>query len=89
MNIALELREVLKDARPKNPRAPKPVKPKVTVLRSPHLEVGALSVRLDTLCGQEDCKKCGVPRIQKLIQRTELGAELWSLMPCEFCGGPR
>ncbi len=87
MNVAL--RELLKDARPKHPRAPKPVKPTITILRSPHLEVGAISTRVDTLCGQVDCKKCEQPRQQMLIQRTHLGAELWSCLPCTNCGGAR
>lgn len=82
MSAAQELFALLKDARPKHPRATKPVKTTVTVLRSAHLEVGAISTRADTLCGQEDCRKCEQPRPQMLIQRTELGAEIWSVLPC-------
>jgi hypothetical protein len=86
MTAAQELAGVLKDARPKYQRT---VQPRLTVLRSPELEVGAISTREHTLCGQRDCPKCDAPQRQQLIQRTLKGAELWGVLPCTSCGGPR
>ncbi|HYD83868.1 MAG TPA: hypothetical protein VEA63_07435 [Opitutus sp.] len=83
MSAAAELRDVLHDARPKTLR---PIV-RTTVLRAPHLEVGDISTRVESLCGQVDCRRCEQPRQQQLVARTSLGAETWDVLPCQ-CGQP-
>jgi hypothetical protein len=60
--------------------------PRTTVLRSPHVEIGDIDTRTDSLCGQVDCKRCDQPRPQQLVSRTVVGAEHWRVLPCA-CGG--
>lgn len=63
--------------------------PRVTVLRSPDMEVGAVSTRELTMFGTRECPKCEQLLRQQLLQRTLKGAELWGVLPCTSCGGPR
>lgn len=57
----------------------------VSVFREQRIAIGELSTRENSVLTRIDCKRCGQPRNQQLVNRTFAGGEHWTVLPCTSC----